>query len=300
MPTSSALPRHELADAALSAADAAGASYADLRIHRITTEIVQLRDGELETVGPQPRDRLGGAGDRRRHVGLRLARRARPRGRRRHRATGRAGGHHAGAAERRAHRAGRRAGLRRRDAGCRTTGSTRSSVPAAGQDRACSDEYSGRLLAADGVDHVSAGLYAVKEQTFYADTFGSSTTQQRVRLQPTLEAVAVDAAAGTFETMRTLAPPTARGWEVVAGDDVWNWSTSWRSCRRCWPRRPRRPAWWPADRFGDRPDQPVADHPRIHRPRHRIRPSHRLRGRLRGYLVRHAGQAEHDAATAPR
>ena len=28
---------------------AAGASYADLRIHRITTEIVQLRDGELET-----------------------------------------------------------------------------------------------------------------------------------------------------------------------------------------------------------------------------------------------------------
>ena len=44
-----ALPRHALADAALSAAAAAGASYADLRIHRITNEIVQLRDGELET-----------------------------------------------------------------------------------------------------------------------------------------------------------------------------------------------------------------------------------------------------------
>ena len=43
------LPRHELADAALSAATAAGASYADLRIHRIITEIIQLRDGELET-----------------------------------------------------------------------------------------------------------------------------------------------------------------------------------------------------------------------------------------------------------
>ena len=43
------LRRHELADTALSAAIAAGASYADLRIHRITTEIVQLRDGELET-----------------------------------------------------------------------------------------------------------------------------------------------------------------------------------------------------------------------------------------------------------
>ena len=44
------------------------------------------------------------------------------------------------------------------------------------------DEYSGRLLAADGVDHVSAVVTAVKEQTFYADTFGSSITQQRVRV----------------------------------------------------------------------------------------------------------------------
>ncbi len=110
------------------------------------------------------------------------------------------------------------------DAGCRTTGSTRSTCAAADKI-AVLDEYSARLLAADGVDHVSAGLHAVKEQTFYADTFGSSITQQRVRIQPTLEAVTVDAAAGTFETMRTLAPPTARGWEVVAGDDVWDWST---------------------------------------------------------------------------
>src|SRR5690349_7509555 len=43
------LPRHELADAALSAATKVGASHADLRVHRISTEIVQLRDGELET-----------------------------------------------------------------------------------------------------------------------------------------------------------------------------------------------------------------------------------------------------------
>ena len=44
-----ALPRYRLADAALSAAMAGGASYADLRVHAITTEIVQLRDGELES-----------------------------------------------------------------------------------------------------------------------------------------------------------------------------------------------------------------------------------------------------------
>jgi TldD protein len=68
-------------------------------------------------------------------------------------------------------------------------------------------------------------VQTVKEQTFYADTFGSSITQQRVRTQPVLEAVAVDADAGRFESMRTLAPPTARGWEAVVGDEVWDWTS---------------------------------------------------------------------------
>lgn len=85
-------------------------------------------------------------------------------------------------------------------------------------------DYSGRLLAADGIDHVSALLTAVKEQTFYADTFGSSITQQRVRVLPSLEAVTVDAQAGSFDSMRTLAPPMGRGWEALAGDEVWNWT----------------------------------------------------------------------------
>ncbi|PRC52336.1 peptidase C69, partial [Mycobacterium sp. ITM-2017-0098] len=30
--------------------------------------------------------------------------------------------------------------------------------------------------------------------------------------------------AGSFESMRTLAPPTARGWEAVVGDQVWDWA----------------------------------------------------------------------------
>ena len=37
-------------------------------------------------------------------------------------------------------------------------------------------------------------------------------------------AAGTDAAAGSFESMRTLAPPTARGWEALAGDEVWDWS----------------------------------------------------------------------------
>lgn len=85
-------------------------------------------------------------------------------------------------------------------------------------------DYSVRLLLSDGVDHVSAWLNMAKEQTFYADTFGSTITQQRVRVLPRLDAVAVDPSAGSFETMSTLAPPMGRGWEAVAGDDVWNWS----------------------------------------------------------------------------
>jgi TldD protein len=34
----------------------------------------------------------------------------------------------------------------------------------------------------------------------------------------------VDSAGGGFDSMRTLAPPMGRGWEVLAGDDVWNWT----------------------------------------------------------------------------
>ena len=78
-------------------------------------------------------------------------------------------------------------------------------------------ELSERLLAADGVDHVDAHLTYVLENKFYADTAGTSTTQQRVRLQAQFTAVHVDRAAGTFFSMRTLAPPVGRGWEYLTG-----------------------------------------------------------------------------------
>lgn len=68
-------------------------------------------------------------------------------------------------------------------------------------------DWSARLLAADGVAHVDASLLAVQENKFYADTAGTSTTQQRVRIHPQLTAVAVDASTGEFDSMRTIAPP---------------------------------------------------------------------------------------------
>ncbi|KAA1251711.1 TldD/PmbA family protein [Mycobacterium simiae] len=216
------LPRHALADAALSAAAAAGASYADLRIQRLCTEIIQLRDGELQTAIVS------------RDLGLAV----------RVIVNGTWGfASHAELAPSVAADTARRAVL------VATTLSALNServelapepvytdvtwvseyridpfnLPAA-EKIAVLQDYSGRLLSAAGVDHATASLNAVKEQTFYADTFGSSITQQRVRLHPSLEAVAVDAAAGTFDSMRTLAPPMARGWELVAGDDIWNWA----------------------------------------------------------------------------
>ena len=215
------LPRHELADAALSAAAAAGATHADLRIHRLVNEIIQLRDGELETavvnreIGLAVRVIVDGTWGFASHAEL--------------------------SPEVAADTA-------------RCAVSVASTLAALNTDRvelapepvyadatwvssykidpftvptaekiAVLHDYSGRLLAADGVDYVSASLHAVKEQTFYADTVGSSITQQRVRLMPALEAVTVDAGCG-FDSMRTLAPPMGRGWEVLAGDDVWNWT----------------------------------------------------------------------------
>ena len=78
-------------------------------------------------------------------------------------------------------------------------------------------DYCQRLTAADGVAHVNASVQWVQENKFYADTAGTRTTQQRVRIEPELTAVAVDPASGSFETMRTLAPPAGRGWEYVTG-----------------------------------------------------------------------------------
>lgn len=84
-------------------------------------------------------------------------------------------------------------------------------------------EYSDLLLAAPGVDHVQASTQAVQETTFYADLAGTSTTQRRVRIYPVFQAVAVDPATGAFATMRTLAPPVGRGWEYLGGTG-WDWA----------------------------------------------------------------------------
>lgn len=221
-----ALPRAELADAALNEARAAGASYADLRIHRLINEELMLRDEQVETavsgrtIGLAVRVIVDGTWGFASHVQLdttaaaETARRA--------------------VAVARGLRSLNRERVELADEPVYADVQWVSDyeidpfgVPQADKI-AVLQEYSARLLASDGVDHASASLTAVKEQTFYADTFGSSITQQRVRVMSQLDAIAVDAATGSFETMRTLAPPMGRGWEAVGGDGVWDWSAELR------------------------------------------------------------------------
>ncbi len=77
-------------------------------------------------------------------------------------------------------------------------------------------DWSHQVLSAGGVDHVTASLLAVVEDVDYADLAGTRATQRRVRVHPQLEAVALGA--GSFETMRTLAPPVGRGMEYLDGE----------------------------------------------------------------------------------
>ncbi|WSY64566.1 TldD/PmbA family protein [Nocardia sp. NBC_00881] len=216
------LPLTTLADAALTAATAAGAEHADLRVHRLVTQSIRLRDGRVEAVtdstelGFAVRVIVDGTWGFASHAAL---------------------------------DPGTAAEVARTAVTVATTmrALNRERVELAAEPRyddvrwvsaydldpfgvptgekvALLQDYSERLSHADGVDHVTASVLQVKEQTFYADTAGSSITQQRVRLHPSLEAITVDTAAGVFETMRTLAAPVGRGWEYVTGaDGTWDW-----------------------------------------------------------------------------
>jgi TldD protein len=85
------------------------------------------------------------------------------------------------------------------------------------------EDWSRRLLGAPGVDHVTAGVLAVTEDKHYADSSGTVSTQRRVRTHPVIEAFSVDESSGSFETMRTVAPPAGRGWEYLEGEG-WDWA----------------------------------------------------------------------------
>lgn len=208
----SQLPLQTLADAALQAAKDGGASYAAFRMERILGTMIRLRDAEVEGVndsediGYSVRVVLNGTWgfasdiERTPEAAARTARRA--------------------------------LDLAKVSAPVNTEPVDLTEEPAH-QGTWISDydvdpwtvpndekvtllqDWSRRLLSAPGVDHVDTSLLAVKENKFYADLNGTVTTQQRVRLHPEFEAVAIDADSGAFETMATIAPPVGRGWEYL-------------------------------------------------------------------------------------
>jgi TldD protein len=215
-----ALPLSALTDAALTRAVDLGCEHADIRVERIRTQVIRLRDARLEALSDG--EDLG--------LSVRVV----------HEGTwGFAAGVVLTAAE--AVRLAEQAvDVARVSAAVRSDRVELAPEPVYPHGEWVSDydvdpfeipdaekthlltDLSEQLLAADGVEHAQATCVQVKEQKYYADTSGTRTRQQRVRISPEFTALTVDRATGAFESMRTLAPPVGRGWEYLTGSG-WDW-----------------------------------------------------------------------------
>ena len=97
------------------------------------------------------------------------------------------------------------------------------------------EEWSGRLLGAPGVDHVTADVLAVVEDKHYADLSGTVTTQRRVRVHPVVEAIAVDAEAGGSRPCARW-PRRPGGVGSTCSARAGTGTPSWPACPSCSPR----------------------------------------------------------------
>src|SRR5215212_3930967 len=171
-PAFRALPLARLADAALSRARELGAEHADVRVERIVSQSVELRDAGVTGVvdstveGLAVRVVVDGTWGFASHVDL--------------------------TPERAAATAERAVGVARALAPLARERVERAAEPVHAAAEWCSPyavdplAVPSRRLMASGVDHVRAGVTAVRENKFYADLAGTSTLQQRVRVEPTL------------------------------------------------------------------------------------------------------------------
>jgi len=219
-PSFTALPLEPARAAALERALALGCSHAEVRIERIRSQVVVLRDGRVETT----------VDDTETGMGLRVV-------------VDRSMGFAATVelqADAAAELADRAVEMAAATAPALAVpvdvapepgyGAVHWSSPydidpatvALAEKTALLGDWSTRLLAHPSVDHVTAYVLAVVEDKYFADLSGTVTTQRRVRMHPVVEAYGVDGASGSFESMRTLAPPAGRGWEYVTGGG-WDW-----------------------------------------------------------------------------
>ncbi len=214
------IPLEEVRGAALEAASALGCEHAEVRLERIRTQLVSLRDGKLET----------SVDDTDIGVGVRVVREG---------SLGFAASVELGA-EAAADLARQAVEVARAAAPALAVRVELAPEPAHGkvtwiapyeidptavpmaEKLALLEDWSGRLMAADGVDHVTSWVMAVSEEKYFADLSGTETLQRRVRMYPSIEAVSVLEDGGGFESLRTLAPPVGRGWEYMTGSG-WDW-----------------------------------------------------------------------------
>ena len=209
------LPLDALHAAALGEAARLGASHAELRVERIVSQYVSLRDGEVEGV----------ADDIELGLGVRVV----------------AGGALGFAAtvepspEAAVRAAAEAVALAQLTAAAGATPVELAPEPAYGavswvapyvrdptavplaERIALLGDWSAMLAASPVVDHVTAYLVGVCEEKYLATLSGTTARQRRVRVHPAVEVLAVGADGG-FETMRTTAPPTGRGYEYLEGD----------------------------------------------------------------------------------
>jgi TldD protein len=204
-----------ITDAALSEAAALGCTDASVRVERIRSQSVRLRDGQLESAADDVE--LG--------VGLRVL----AHGALGFAATVDTGPDAARGLARQAADAARAASL------AAAAPVELSPAPSLGTiewsspfrtdpvdvplaDKVAHLSELASLLTVEGVDHVTASVLAVTEDKYLADLSGTRATQRRVRIHPVFEATVIEPDGSRFESMRTVAPPVGRGWEYLEGD----------------------------------------------------------------------------------
>ena len=207
-----AVDKGKLADTALSAAKALGASYADIRVNRYRTESVFTREKQVQQV---TRGQNFGCGVRalvKGTWGFSASRKVTPE------EVGRVTRQAIEIAQANATCQRKRVELA---PAARAVANWRSSFEKDPFDVPLEEKIAVLLklneaaLKVKGVSFVNSSLSFVNEQKFYASSEGSRIEQYIIRSYPQFSMTAVDSAKGDFQTRRSLAGPQGMGYEYV-------------------------------------------------------------------------------------
>ncbi len=85
----------------------------------------------------------------------------------------------------------------------------------------------GEALKVRGVKYIFSGLFFVKEERSYANSEGSLTQQTAVRSWPLMQITAINADQSDFQNRTNIAAPMGRGWEYVLERDLAGHAQQW-------------------------------------------------------------------------